>query len=500
MHPQLSALVSLRWHMIREPRVRWGLVLLSLVPLAFCALGIFALQLVPDDEAFNISVATPTLYLGFALLAVIAPLAAGGGYELYPSEELVAYPVKPRTVFRGTLMLAPANLAWTLNVAAVIIVTSLAVGNLTWLTLLALLSALAYITMVTVFGQAFAWWIVGIRQSRNGRLATWAVAGVCVLAVLVIVRLGLAFDALDAAPTRLALLNAIDGHESRYVEWLVGISVMVFATAALLHIGVRATAWSLRRPGDHAHARSSRPVPRRTNKRSKFGEVLAVDRASVWRSLPLRRGIVVLLLLPGAVAAAAGMPWQSLILLPGLVAAGAGLLFGINAFALDAGGATWLATLPGWPRYAFASKMVVLTEIALLAVGSALLGGALRAPPPRSTAEVTAAILAALACTSLVVASGMKASLRNPHRAELAGTRDTPAPPGVMALHSIRLAVLTTFVSLLFSGAAASGVWWIPFVLAVPVFAWSGLNLIEAERAWLHPHVRGFVVTTVSGG
>ena len=93
-----------------------------------------------------------------------------------------------------------------------------------------------------------------------------------------------------------------------------------------------------------------------------------------------------------------------------------------------------------------------------------LLAGSASRPTPSVGADVTAALLAALACTSLVVASGMKASLRNRHRAELAGTRDTPAPPGVMAMHSIRLAVVTTSVSLLFCAVAISGIWWLPLV------------------------------------
>ena len=383
---------------------------------------------------------------------------------------------------------------------AMIALTTLALGDLRPLTLLAALSCLAYVAMVTVLGQAFAWWVMGIRQTKSGRVATWTGAALCVLAVLAILRFDTAFTVLDASPTKYALFNALDGYSGRYVEWAIGIVAMLASAAIFERLGGAATAWSMRRPGDHAHRRSSRAVARRVGRQSLFAQLLAVDRASVWRSLPLRRGIVVLVLLPGAVAAIAGMPWQSLILLPGLVAAGAGLLFGINAFSLDSGGATWLATLPGWPRYAFASKMVVFAEIAFLAVVSALIGGSLRAPPPKSGAEVTAAVVAALACTALVVASGMRASLRNPHRADLAGTRDTPAPPGVMAIHSVRLAVMTTLMSLMFSASALGGVWWFPILMAIPVFAWAGLSLIESEKAWLHPHVRGFVVTTVSGG
>src|SRR4051794_41953804 len=72
-----------------------------------------------------------------------------------------------------------------------------------------------------------------------------------------------------------------------------------------------------------------------------------MDRASVWRSRSLRRGLLVLGILPGAAAALADLPWSSLVLLPALVSAGAGLLFGVNAFCLDGPGAVWLGSLPG---------------------------------------------------------------------------------------------------------------------------------------------------------
>jgi hypothetical protein len=318
--------------------------------------------------------------------------------------------------------------------------------------------------------------------------------------LLVITRLGFAFTLLDHSPTKYALFNALDGYVGRHGEWIAGIAIMLAMAAVAFVLGGRGTAWALRRPGDHANRDSSRPVKRRSSHVSVLRELVAIDRASVWRSLPLRRGILVLLFLPGVVAALAAMSWQSLILLPGLVAAGAGLLFGINAFALDSGGSTWLATLPDWPRYAFVAKTWVLTEVTLLAVFAALIGGSIRSPAPNSAAEVTATLAAAIASASIVVASGMRASLRYPYRAELRGSRDTPAPPGVMALHSVRLAVVTTVVSLLFSVAALSQVWWLPLVMAVPVVSWSGMRLMETARAWHHPHVRAFVVTTVSGG
>ena len=142
-------------------------------------------------------------------------------------------------------------------------------------------------------------------------------------------------------------------------------------------------------------ATSSRSLPRRRQWPQHLLALLVVDHASVWRSTPLRRGVLVLVLVPGVVAALAGMSWQSLILVPGLIAAGAGLLFGINAFTLDSTGSVWLSTLPEWSTPAFLAKSLVFFEVALAAVLSALVGGSLRAPLRRRRAEVTAAVTSA---------------------------------------------------------------------------------------------------------
>lgn len=228
--------------------------------------------------------------------------------------------------------------------------------------------------------------------------------------------------------------------------------------------------------------------------------LLVVDHASVWRSTPLRRGVLVLVLVPGVISALAGMTWQSLILVPGLIAAGAGLLFGINAFTLDSTGSVWLATLPGWVSPAYLAKSLVFLEVALAAVFSALVGGSLRAQPANNTSEIAAAVMSALCCAVLVVALGMRSSLRNPHRADLKGPRDTPATPGVMAAQSMRFAVTTTFTSLYFAVLALPGEWWLPPLGALPVLLLSVLHWYRTGLAWTHPHVRASVVMTVSGG
>ena len=86
----------------------------------------------------------------------------------------------------------------------------------------------------------------------------------------------------------------------------------------------------------------------------------------MWRSVPLRRGMMVLALMPGAVALAGALEWRMLTMLPGLVASGGALLFGVNAWCLDGRGALLRDSLPVSPRISFLSRTVVLTEVLLL--------------------------------------------------------------------------------------------------------------------------------------
>ena len=58
------------------------------------------------------------------MLAVVAPLTAGGGNELFPPDQLVAYPITARTHFLGGLVLAPVNLVWVLQIFALVAETA----------------------------------------------------------------------------------------------------------------------------------------------------------------------------------------------------------------------------------------------------------------------------------------------------------------------------------------------------------------------------------------
>ncbi len=498
---QLLALLRLRWRMIRSQPIRWAIAALTILPVGLVVAGLFGMQTVPDDQTLNLAVATPTFYVGFVVLAVLAPLVSGGGYELYPADQLVAYPIRPSTAFRSTLILAPVNLAWVINVVALFVVTGFAAGDLAWApTSRSLLTVAAFILTATVAGHAIGWLVMGFRQSRRGRLVTNIIGIAALLAGFLIFWTDNVIPLLDNSPTTLVLIGAFDGYSGEYRSWLVVVGVLVLGMAMFIRVGDAVASWALRRPGDHADRTSSRSLPRRPSSPHVMYALLRVDHASVWRSTPLRRGVLVLVLVPGVISALAGMTWQSLVLVPGLIAAGAGLLFGINAFTLDSTGSVWLATLPGWVSPAYLAKSLIFLEVALAAVLSALIGGSLRAQPANSISEITAASMSALCCAALVVALGMRSSLRNPHRADLKGPRDTPATPGVMAAQSMRFALVTTFTSLYFATLALSGAWWLPLLGAVPVLLLSVLHWYRTGLAWAHPHVRASVVLTVAGG
>ncbi|MCW2615224.1 MAG: hypothetical protein JWN08_2218, partial [Frankiales bacterium] len=279
---QLRALMALRWQMARTPGLRFGIVLGAV------ALGwLLSLVLGSADGLDAPSLATavelaPTAFLGFGLLAVIAPLTAGGGNEVMPPDQLVAYPVRPSTQFFGGLLLAPANLVWVLQLLVLAAMTayltiggSLALGAMT---------SLAYVLSLTVLGQSLAWLVVGLRQTRLGRRLVAVTGGVLLTGAVLVVRFGYGDDVLDASPTRSVVDGVVSGGEGDLVEWSAVTGVLLLVLLAALLTGVRLCDWALRRPGDSGTARRTAPVRRRRPQRSALRELIAVDRASVWRA------------------------------------------------------------------------------------------------------------------------------------------------------------------------------------------------------------------------
>ena len=121
----------------------------------------------------------------------------------------------------------------------------------------------------------------------------------------------------------------------------------------------------------------------RSNPPSDLTALMRSDRVGIWRSVPLRRGLAVLAVMPGLVAIAGDLQWDMLTILPGLVASGGALLFGVNSWCLDGRGALWRDSLPVDPRLVFTSRVFVLVEVLLVAtVGHGRCSRSLRAGLP----------------------------------------------------------------------------------------------------------------------
>jgi hypothetical protein len=407
--------------MVRSGGVRLGLVLTAVVVVWLLRVALDSGEVLDSPTLATALQVAPSAYLGFGFLAVIAPLTAGGGNELVPHDQLAAFPVRTSTWFLGGLLLAPLNLVWLVQLLALAAFTAFLTldGSL----LRGTVTTAAYVACITVLGQALAWTVVALRQTRTGRRSVVSAALLLVAGAAAAVQTGRGSDLLAASPTH-SVVQAVTAGET--ARWATTTAVLLGLTALGLLVGSWACGWALRRPGDAGSAGRLDPVRRRRSRRSVFGELVAVDRASVWRAPPLRRGALVLAVLPGLLAAAGALPWESLIVLPGLVAAGSGLLFGINVFCLDGSGAVWLASLPQLPRLAVYAKAVVLTETVLAAVTIAVVAGSLRSPGTPTGAELAGIAAAALTCTAVVVAQCLGASVRRPHRADLRSPR-TPS-------------------------------------------------------------------------
>jgi hypothetical protein len=192
--------------------------------------------------------------------------------------------------------------------------------------------------------------------------------------------------------------------------------------------------------------------------------------------------------------------WASLTLLPGLVAAGAGLLFGVNAFCLDGGGSVFVATQPHEPRHTLVAKLTIVTQTCLVAVVLAVVLASTQVREVPSAAEAVAVLGSVAGSTLLVVAACGRLSVERPHKADLRGPRDTPAPPATMAVYSLRLALGTTWAGLAFAGAAESGSVTAALAACVAVLAVAARSISRSIRAWSDATTRSRVVTTVAFG
>jgi hypothetical protein len=486
-------LLRLRASTARRRRALIGLALFLVITIGSAVVPAYLPGAGEDGYAFNLLLLLPTGFAGFQLLALVSAVASGGGRELVPRDELVAYPVSPTTDHLGALLLAPLNIAWLLQCWLLLGSASYAVGS--GLFLPVVIGTFLWVLAATAIGQVVAWSIEGVRRLAYG---VAVVRGLALAALVTAAVLQLSHrldDVLDALPTRWLVTGLLVGFGWR---WLLTVALIV----ALLLLAVAAGAVPAHltarlQPREELRVESGRYRARPTSS-SDFAALLRVDRASVWRAVPMRRGLAVLAIGPGLVSLAGNLPWSQLTILPGLVASGGALIFGVNAWSLEARGALWRESLPVAPGTVFAARAWVLLEFLVVASGITLCLAVLRAGLP------TEAELAALLCTWLVVilqvlSASLRWSLRSPYAVDLRSARATPAPPLAMVTYSTKLAASTTVTSLIFSGLSHVDAWPLSVLVAAPFVGWSVLRLLVARDGWVEPDTRARVVMTVAG-
>ncbi len=497
---QVPVLLRLRWQMLRTARQRIGAgVLLSLLP-ALLLLAVAAALVAPRQYADEAATLAPSAYLAFLVVSIIAPISAGGGNDLYPPTQLLAYPIQPRTTFHASLALMPLNIAWLANVIGLMGLTVYIVPPGRY-TMLALVTGAGFAAMATLIGAAVAWLFVGLRQSTLGRRSVNVVTIVVVAATAVVVATDRLTDLLDqVVPTRRVVFGLLIAARGNSDLWLLRMAVVTAIALTAYCLGRRWCAWALRRPATTRNVEDGNQRHRLRPSHAPLRQIVALDRASVWRSTSLRRGLLVLAAAPGALAAAISLQWAEIILLPGLAAAGAGLLFGVNAFCLHGTGVVWLASQPDALRHALASKVIVTAETCGIAVLTTVVAASVRARTDPGVSEIATLIVWCPLIVAVVVAICIHLSVTRPHRADLSGHRDVPAPPGAMALYSVRLALVTTSLSLVVSVlarvASSRFLWGAALLLA----GFCALSLAVTAAKWRNRAVQATVVTTVAAG
>ncbi len=446
-------------------------------------------------ESSDVLLILPSAYLGVLFISIVSAAASGGGRELLPREQGVAYPVSPATDHLGALLMAPLNIAWLLQGWTVLAATAFVVGpQQLWA---AQVPVVLWLLVATALAQVVAWAAEWVRRGARG---VWLVRGLSVAGIASMAGL-IASDqllpVLDRAPTLQIVLAAFYGSQGSWWLWLRAVAVLLVLGLAAVVAGALLAQAVARRPArDELRVETSTHAAR-SNPTSDLVALIRTDRVGIWRSVPLRRGLAVLALLPGLVALGGGLDWYMVNILPGLVASGGALLFGVNSWCLDGRGALWRDSLPVAPATVFWARVVVLVEVLLLATALTLVLASLRAGVPTSS-QLTAVLCATAVVSLQVVSASLRWSVRRPFAVDLRSARATPAPPLVMVGYSARLALSTTLTAMIFVVTSRFPDWTWSVMIALPFLLFSSYRLVGTARDWATPDVRARVVATVA--
>lgn len=474
----------------RRSAFRWSLLGLLIITVGAATIPSF----VPADpqKRLEIAVLLPVGMAGILALSIVSAIASGGGRELISRDQGVAFPVSPTTDHLGALLLAPLNIAWLIQ--AWVLLGASAYGAIPTRLFTAQTVMLMWLAVATAAAQVIAWVVEAIRRRRHGVIAMRFVLVALVSIGLWIQYTGQTTAVLDQIPTLWLVIAGIGGFTP---AWFWAMLLLAMTLVALVALGALPAHVAARRlPHDELRAETDTHTPR-PMPWTDLSALLRIDRASVWRAVPMRRGMAVLAVGPGLVAVVGGLPWSSITVLPGLVVSGGALLFGVNAWCLDGRGLLWRENLPIGPGTVFTVRALVIAEFLGIASLVTILFASIRAGVP-SAAEVTALGCTLVVVTVQVVGASMRWSAQRPYAVDLRSARATPAPPVMMVGYSARLALCTTVTGLLFSFLARVPDPTVSLLVAIPCLAWSMTRLIRSRRRWIDPFERARVVTTVA--
>ncbi len=493
-------LIAFRARTVRRPRAAVaGLVVVLLVTAVFAfgpatldadAIGSPALDRTIGTLRGNVGAA----FVGFLLLAISAAMGSGGGRELMSRTEAAVHPISPVTEHLGALALAPLNLGWLVQLWGLMAITALVTAPDRLLG--AQVVVLAWVLAATAVGQAVGWAVEGVRRTPHGVVVVRVISGLVVVGLAALHLAGVLGPVVRALPTTWL------AEVMQTSRWPQAVLVLLVIAVAGVVLGARPARWALGQPPREelrvqSGVHEARHVPEPRWGSPDRALLRRLDRGSVWRSVGMRRGLLVLGLGPGLIALVAGLEWSSVMLLPGLTASGAALLFGVNAWCLDGKGMIWRETLPVSDADVFDVRALVTAECMAVVSGVPVVLALLRNGFPPLVVGISVAVCWVVVLVQ-VLAIVMTWSLRSPYAVDLSSPRATPAPHAAMAGYAGKLSLVTTLTGMFFTGIAALPWVWLPFVVALPFLAWSTRKLLRARRRWLAPVERARVVLTVA--
>jgi hypothetical protein len=434
------------------------------------------------------------VFAAFVLLGIGASMGGGGGRELLSRSEGSIHPISPLTEHLGALALMPLNVAWLVQAWGLLAVTALTVPGQALAG--AQVVVVLWILAATVVAQAIGWVIEGVRRTTHGVVAIRVAMGALGVTAALLHLSGDLMSVARALPTT----DLVEAMASP--RWPLLATGLIVVTVLGVWVGSFTVRWALGLPPREelkvaSGVHEARPVPEPRWSDPDFALLRRLDRGSVWRSVGMRRGLMVLGLGPGLVALFMGLTWGSVMMLPGLAASGAALLFGVNAWCLDGKGMVWRETLPVSADKVFDARTAVIAEclvvVSAITVTLALVRNGL--PPLQVGVSV-------ICCWTVIVmqvlGTAMWWSVKSPFSVDLSSPRATPAPHAVMAGYAARLSLVTTLTGMLFAAAAQLPYLWLPVVLALAFLLKSASKLRRARRRWLSAPDRASIALTVA--